>query len=235
MTDDLTLFRTPLTPISRRTILVGGGQLYARWKGTAEIQVKDCRSILISDVLYVPNLGANLLSSRKLCSKGLTFTGDNKTMAFWHNEVKVLEASEQGGVYILSWINPNLKDNAFNIIDHDSKGYYKDYYKSITPEICQHHDLEDHYKSENPENMDQTLYNKEDCMNDPIDYKSKNSKLKLENYRLWHEGLVLYSGVRPYGRNQSATPLYKHNNTITQLYQMHWSIKHKSFISRAVP
>ena len=85
MTDDKSLFRSPLIPIRQRTILVGGGQLYANWMGTAELQVKGSSSILISDVLYILHLGINLLSSKKLCSKGLTFTGDNHTIAFWRN------------------------------------------------------------------------------------------------------------------------------------------------------
>jgi hypothetical protein len=67
MTDDKSLFRLPLIPIRRKTILVGGGQLFTNWMGTAELRVKGSGSILISDVLYVPNLGVNLLSSKKLC------------------------------------------------------------------------------------------------------------------------------------------------------------------------
>ena len=37
--------------------------MYADWKGIAELSVQGSGSILISDVLYVPNLGANLLST----------------------------------------------------------------------------------------------------------------------------------------------------------------------------
>jgi hypothetical protein len=70
-----------------------------------------------SNVLYVPNLGVNVLSSKRLCSKGLTFTGDNETMAFWRNQDKILEPSEKGGVYVISWIKPNLQDRAFNTVD----------------------------------------------------------------------------------------------------------------------
>jgi hypothetical protein len=95
-------------------------QLFADWIGTAELRVKGSGSILISNVLYVPNLGVNLLSSKKLCSKGLIFTGDDKKMAFWRDQDKLLEASVKGGVYILSWVKPNLGDNAFNAIEQQS-------------------------------------------------------------------------------------------------------------------
>ena len=119
MTDDKSLFRSQLTPIRRRTILVGGGQLYADFIGTAELKVKGSGSVLLSDVLYVPNLGVNLLSSRKLCrSKGLKFTGDDNRMAFWHNRTKILEASVKGGVYIISWVKLDLINTAFNIVKY---------------------------------------------------------------------------------------------------------------------
>jgi hypothetical protein len=38
-------------------------------------------------------------------------------MAFWRNQDKVLEASRQGGVYVLSWIKPNLQDKAFSAVE----------------------------------------------------------------------------------------------------------------------
>ena len=62
--------------------MVGGGQLFTNWMGTAELRVKGSGSILISDVLYILSLGVNLLSSKKLYSKGLIFTSDDKKMAF---------------------------------------------------------------------------------------------------------------------------------------------------------
>jgi hypothetical protein len=116
MTDNKSLFRSSLVLIKRRTISVGGGQLFADCKGIAELYVQGSGSILVSDVLYVPNLGANLLSSKKLCSRGLTFTSDDKLMTFWRDRTKVLEASANKGVYVLSWVKPNLKDYAFSAI-----------------------------------------------------------------------------------------------------------------------
>jgi hypothetical protein len=117
MTDDISLFRTLLVLIQPRAILVGGGQLFANEKGIAELKVKGSGSVLISNVLYIPQLGVNLLSTKRLYSKGLTFTSDENHMAFWRNQDKVLEASRQGGVYVLSWIKPNLQDKAFSAIE----------------------------------------------------------------------------------------------------------------------
>jgi hypothetical protein len=82
MTDDKSLFRSQLIPIRHRTILVGGGQLYTNFIGTAELKVNGSGSVLLLDVLYIPNLGVNLLSSRQFCpSKGLEFAGDDNKMA----------------------------------------------------------------------------------------------------------------------------------------------------------
>ena len=38
-------------------------------------------------------------------------------MAFWHNCTKILEASVKGGVYIISWVKPDLINAAFNAVE----------------------------------------------------------------------------------------------------------------------
>jgi hypothetical protein len=67
MTNQRQLFRS-LAPVKRRTIKVGGGKLYSWHIGVCELRVLSRRTILLKDVLFVPNLGVNLLSSRKICS-----------------------------------------------------------------------------------------------------------------------------------------------------------------------
>ena len=89
MTDKSNLFRGPLTRVKRRFIKVGGGRLYADYMGTVEMKVAGV-SLLLENVLYVPNLGVNLLSSRKLCSewkclgifneKSMWFVSDTKQL-----------------------------------------------------------------------------------------------------------------------------------------------------------
>lgn len=82
MTDQVRLFRKPLMSIRRRTIKVGEGKLYADHRGTAVLQTLDRRKALLHDVLYVPDLGCNLLSGRKMCQRGLhgSFDDSNLTM-----------------------------------------------------------------------------------------------------------------------------------------------------------
>ena len=53
--------------IKRRTIKVGGGRLYADHMGQVEMKVSSV-SLLLENVLFIPSLGVNLLSSRKLCT-----------------------------------------------------------------------------------------------------------------------------------------------------------------------
>jgi hypothetical protein len=71
-----------LKPIKRCTISVEGSQLFANFKGIAELKAQGSKSILVSDILYIPNLGVNLFSSKKLYSRGLTFTSNNKSIIF---------------------------------------------------------------------------------------------------------------------------------------------------------
>jgi hypothetical protein len=54
-----------MAPIKRYTVKVGGGKLYTDFIGTIEMRV-DSVSLLLENILYIPSLDINLLSSRKL-------------------------------------------------------------------------------------------------------------------------------------------------------------------------
>ena len=70
--------------------------------------------MLLKDVLFVPNLGVNLLSSRKICSQpGVKGSFDSQTMYFTHGNEKIMRADIQGGIYIVSWIAKGLEETAF--------------------------------------------------------------------------------------------------------------------------
>ena len=64
ITDQLELFSS-LKPIPRRTIKVSGGKLYSTSIGIAKI-VAESGSALLKDILYVPKLGVNLLSGKRV-------------------------------------------------------------------------------------------------------------------------------------------------------------------------
>src|SRR5436190_896624 len=113
MTDQHQLFRL-LVPIKCCTIRVGGGKLYSWHMGVCELRVPSGRTVLLKDVLFVPNLGVNLLSSRKICSQpGVKGLFDSQTMYFTCGNEKIMRADIQGGSYIVSWIAKGLEETAF--------------------------------------------------------------------------------------------------------------------------
>ncbi len=78
MTNKPTLFRGPIVKIRRRTIKVKGRRLYVDSIGIVKMKVVS-KSLLLDNVLYVLNLGVNLLLSRRFYSnrKCLSIFNDN--------------------------------------------------------------------------------------------------------------------------------------------------------------
>ena len=116
MTDQLRLFRGPLTRIKRRTIKVGGGRLYSDRCGTAVLQAPDGNKALLSSVLLVPKLGVNLLSGRKMCQTGGLEGRFNPDSLFFENQYgeQVVKAQHRNGVYIVSDIAAGLDGTALS-------------------------------------------------------------------------------------------------------------------------
>src|SRR5436190_4889331 len=113
MTDQRQLFRS-LVHIMLNTIRVVGGKLYSWHMGFCELRVPSGRTVLLKDVLFVPNLGVNLLSSRKICSQpGVKGSFDSQTMYFTCGNEKIMRVDIQGGIYIVSWIAKGLEETAF--------------------------------------------------------------------------------------------------------------------------
>ncbi|KAI0994162.1 hypothetical protein K3495_g14020, partial [Podosphaera aphanis] len=115
MSDQKSLFRR-LIPIKRRKIMVGGGSLYSYFMGSAEVVCEDGSSMLLSKVLYVPELGINLLSGRKLCEDGFKGEFDAQHMYFKprNSNQKVITATMKNGLYLVTNIanyTPNIGSN----------------------------------------------------------------------------------------------------------------------------
>ena len=113
ITDQLRLFNGPLIRIKRRTIKVGGGKLYADYCGTVTIKDRQGNSVLLSSTLYIPQLGVNLLSGKKICEKGLE-GGFNRTKLYMRDKTgkRIITATQIGGVYIVTKIFRGLDDFA---------------------------------------------------------------------------------------------------------------------------
>lgn len=105
MTDKTNLFSGPLTRMKRRTIKVGGGELYADQMGTIVIKSRQGRPVHIMRVYYVPGLGANLLSCRRLCMLGLKGRFDTNAIFLQKRHQDMLRADHREGVYVLTWIS----------------------------------------------------------------------------------------------------------------------------------
>jgi len=161
MTDDLHLFSKPPTIILRKTVITGGGELQAERKGTVVIQDKKGKRLTLQDVLYVPKLGVNLLSGRKLCKSGLRGRFNDKAMHYVSNDgLVVLEAPEESGVYVLKRIYADFDQHACNTSEQTAGALIG---QTVDPT------LEDHERLPDTKEADQQ---------------------KLASYRLYHRRFV---------------------------------------------
>ena len=90
MSDQLALFRS-LKRCSRRTIQVGGGEMYSEYTGEVVTICEDSSRGLLWDVLYVPGLGINLLSIRKIYNTGLKGKLDSIRIYFKKDRKKAIK------------------------------------------------------------------------------------------------------------------------------------------------
>ena len=124
MSDQPSLFRR-MTKIKRRTVRVGGGELYTDWKGEAQVICKDGSSTWLSDVLLVPNLGVNLLSGRRMCGVGLKGRFNSHTLRFKLGNRTIIKATMDDGLYVVSHIADGYQETAFmslepcSLAEHD--------------------------------------------------------------------------------------------------------------------
>ena len=88
---------------------LGGGSLESEAKGECDIVCPDGSSMVLSDVLYVPNLGCSLVSVRKLNLLGLEGGFDSNNMFYFRkddpNRRKLVTASWKNGLYIISHVS----------------------------------------------------------------------------------------------------------------------------------
>ena len=116
MTDQRRLFRT-LRPIPKRRILVGGGELFAKFRGDILLRGRNGGEVILKDVYWVPKLGVSLLSGSKMCAGGLrgAFDADELRMLD-KNGNTIVKATKSGGVYIVDWVT-QMSSYAFYVGD----------------------------------------------------------------------------------------------------------------------
>jgi hypothetical protein len=73
----------------------------------------------LKNMLYVPKLGANLLSARRLCEAGLVGSFNSGKMYFKLNGKTIIKATMENGLYILNHVSKQYKETAFPSVDYN--------------------------------------------------------------------------------------------------------------------
>ena len=96
-----------------KAIRVRGGVIYSRFSGTANIVYKNRSSALLSGVLFVPGLGVNLLSGRKIYLQGLKGSFNDKHLYFKQGRKKIIEATWKDNLYYITYIADSFEETVF--------------------------------------------------------------------------------------------------------------------------
>ena len=82
------------------------------------LRAPDSNEALLVNVFYIPLLGVNLLSGRKLCQRGLI--GHFNEYYLWLDDKqsnRVIQAKEYRGIYIVLVITKGFEETAFTITE----------------------------------------------------------------------------------------------------------------------
>ena len=82
------------------------------------LRAPDSNEALLVNILYIPSLGVNLLSGRKLCQRGLIRHFNERHL--WLDDKqgnRVIQAKEYGGVYIVLAITKGFEETAFTVTE----------------------------------------------------------------------------------------------------------------------
>jgi len=189
MADQINIFSGPLVKIRTRNIRVGGGVMHSDEMGVAILKDRKGNQIRLPETLYVPGLGANLLSGRKMCDSGLKGSFDTDNLWFEDKSGKrVIQAIESGGVYIVDSITPQICDFAFKAVQTPSQVYAFDAQEEMILD----------QDPQMPDNMLST---------DNLPPQPSGTK-DQEEYRLWHRRFA-HLGPRKIANLHKVTTLEK--------------------------
>ncbi|CAI7839673.1 unnamed protein product [Closterium sp. NIES-54] len=92
-------------------------RLTAHWMGSIVLDsVEEDLSLHLNEVLLVPRLGFNLMSSAQLMKNGITLLGEPGKFTLKYGEKKLGTAVEQNGVFVLNFIPERTTADADNIL-----------------------------------------------------------------------------------------------------------------------
>jgi hypothetical protein len=87
--------------------------MYCNHKRPVDMVCKAGSKITLANVLYIPGLGVNLLSERRICEAGLTGQFTKSHMYFKYGKNKIITATMQDGLYVITHIKHGYQDDAF--------------------------------------------------------------------------------------------------------------------------
>ncbi|CAI7889991.1 unnamed protein product [Closterium sp. NIES-54] len=92
-------------------------RLTAHWMGSIVLDsVEEDFSLHLNDVLLVPRLGFNLMSSAQLMKNGITLLGEPGKFTLKYGDKKLGMAVEQNGVFVLNFIPERTTADSDNIL-----------------------------------------------------------------------------------------------------------------------
>ncbi|CAI7862624.1 unnamed protein product [Closterium sp. NIES-54] len=92
-------------------------RLTAHWMGSIVLDsVEEDFSLHLNEVLLVPRLGFNLMSSTQLMKNGITLLGEHGKFSLKYGDKKLGTAVEQNGVFVLNFIPERTTADSDNIL-----------------------------------------------------------------------------------------------------------------------
>lgn len=87
--------------------------------GDAELVAEDGSRMLLKNSLYVPKIGVNSLSVRRLCHSGFRFVGNDEKMYIMEGTKKIVSARMQNGLYVVTNVAKGNEEKALKVTDDD--------------------------------------------------------------------------------------------------------------------
>jgi hypothetical protein len=112
MTGNRKLF-TKLKIISTKCkVKTSRGHLNIKGIGTVWLIDTHHSKITLVNVLYVPDLGVNLVSVHAMCDQGLVGFITHQNISFYHKWALILRAVLEGNLYVVKWFTKAIKEYA---------------------------------------------------------------------------------------------------------------------------
>jgi hypothetical protein len=104
--------------INKRIINIGGGVIYCNHNGIVDVLCKDGSKMTLANVLYIPDLGVNLLYGSRVWTAGLTGQFSKSHMYFKCSKNKIILPIIHDRMYLITHIKHTYQDKLFYIVGY---------------------------------------------------------------------------------------------------------------------